>query len=129
MIFREHGGKVNVFIVDWSKFAASRYYATSATFTKILGKQLAEFIAFLKTRFAINEDKVHLIGHSLGAHAAGFTGKQVQKKNFKIGKITGLDPAGPSFTTKDPRQRLDRRDAKLVEVLHTNMGSSVPMGN
>ena len=50
---------------------------------------------------------VHCIGHSLGAHVCGFAGKEV-----KLNRITGLDPAGPGFTFKEPHQRLDKSDAQ-----------------
>lgn len=92
MIFESHRGRINLFIVDWSSLASNRYYYTSASSTKIIGRQLAEFIKFLKNHFLINMDHVHIIGHSLGAHIAGFTGKSLQESGIKIGKITALDP-------------------------------------
>ena len=36
--------------------------------------------------------------------------------------------AGPAFTVPQAKERLDHNDAKLVEVLHTNMGRSTWMG-
>lgn len=123
MVFELHKGRVNFFIVDWGEMAKNKYYYTSAAFTKILGRQLSSFIKFLHDEMHIDLDLVHIIGHSLGAHAAGFSGKSLQNNyNLTIGRITGLDPAGPSFTVKEKKNRLDKSDAKLVEILHTNMG-------
>ena len=45
--------------------------------------------------------RLHLVGHSLGAHLVGFLGKQVQKLGLgKVARITALDPARPLFSSK-----------------------------
>ena len=45
--------------------------------------------------------RLHLVGHSLGAHLVGFLAKQVQKLGLgKVARITALDPAGPLFRLK-----------------------------
>ena len=46
--------------------------------------------------------ELHCVGHSLGAQICGFTGKAVKKDQQNnpdtvLGRISGLDPAGPSF--------------------------------
>ena len=92
MVFKQHRGKVNFFIVDWAELAANRYYYTSAKYTKVVGFQLAKFIAFIREKFSADMDSVHLVGHSLGAHVCGFAGKKLQNYGITIGKITGLDP-------------------------------------
>lgn len=48
---------------------------------------------------------------------SGFTGKNVRRG--RITNIEGLDPSGPLFDTKNPAERLDRKDADRVEVVHT----------
>lgn len=61
-----------------------------------------------------------MIGHSLGAQVAGYAG---QKLDGKVGRITGLDPAGPMFEHLPPSVRLDPTDAQFVDVIHTNIRS------
>lgn len=80
----------------------------------------------------IEKDKVtalknlHVIGHSLGAHVAGFAGQQVKNKlGTPLPWITGLDPAGPLYEipVKVPKnERLSNDDGKVVEVVHTDGG-------
>ncbi|KAJ3611905.1 hypothetical protein NHX12_021918 [Muraenolepis orangiensis] len=89
---------LNVIVVDWNHGAANLNY-----FTAEEGASLGA---------------VHLVGVSLGAHLAGFVGANLKGK---IGRITGLDPAGPMFTSATPAERLDPSDAMFVDVLHTDM--------
>lgn len=63
---------------------------------------------------------VHMIGHSLGAHTAGYAGERIAG----LGRITGLDPAEPYFQGMPSFVRLDPTDAKLVDVIHTD-GKSI----
>lgn len=84
---------------------------------------MAAFLEFLSSEGQISLDDVHVLGHSLGAHVAGYAGSYVPRK---LARITGLDPAGPAFETpylKDPGDRLDSTDANFVDVIHTCAGS------
>lgn len=70
--------------------------------------------------------KFHILGHSLGAHVAGFAGKEVFRRlGKKIGRVTGLDAAGPLFEMPvpvDEDTRLSKRDAEFVDCVHTDGG-------
>lgn len=59
---------------------------------------------------------MHIVGHSLGAHTAGYAGSLVPG----LGRITGLDPAEPFFQGMPAHVRLDPTDADLVDVIHTD---------
>lgn len=78
------------------------------------------FIDPFQDNVGLNPKHVHLIGHSLGAHTAGYAGEKIEG----LGRITGLDPAEPYFQGMPPHARLDPTDAELVDVIHTD-GSSI----
>ena len=66
-------------------------------------------------------EEVHAVGHSLGAHMASYIGSVLKDMGLgKLGRITGLDPAGVHFEGVDPRVRLDPQDALFVDVIHTD---------
>ena len=66
---------------------------------------------------------IHLVGHSLGAHVAGFMAKKVARLGLgKVPRLTGLDPAYPCYELLGPEGRVDKTDAELVQIVHTNSG-------
>lgn len=110
-------------MVDWSGLSTGRYPEVRKN-TRLVGKHIATLCDLLVVNTGISLTSVHLVGHSLGAHVAGYAGASVTKT--KIGRITGLDPARPLFempalVTTD--RRLDTSDAHFVDVIHTNGGS------
>lgn len=88
---------------------------------KNVGEAIGKFI--LRNKFPL--DRIHIIGHSLGAHVGGFAGKKIKKETGKkIRRLTGLDPAGVlyDFPLKTFEERIDSSDAVMVDILHTTPG-------
>uniref|UniRef100_A0A3P9HGJ6 Lipase member H-like n=1 Tax=Oryzias latipes TaxID=8090 RepID=A0A3P9HGJ6_ORYLA len=110
---------MNIIVVDWNRGAANFNYFTAVSYTREAAQNLTGFILTMQEEGA-PLSSVHLIGVSLGAHLAGFVGANLKGM---LGRITGLDPAGPMFTRAKPEERLDPSDAMFVDVLHTDMDS------
>lgn len=109
----------NVLLVD-SEELIDKGYILSAHNARLVGKRLANLLANLEN-FGVNAEDIHLLGISLGAHIAGWAGKYFrQYRNRSLGRITGLDPAGPCFSYAYSDQRLDKSDADYVDVIHSN---------
>ncbi|XP_075527156.1 pancreatic triacylglycerol lipase-like [Dermacentor variabilis] len=106
---------VNVIIVDWSEANAGIYDRACAN-ARIVGAELALFIRKLKEAFGADPRSMHIIGHSLGAHIAGYAGANTTN----LGRITALDPAEPNFQKMPPEVRLDPTDAEFVDAIHTD---------
>nr|CAD7443508.1 unnamed protein product [Timema bartmani] len=109
----------NVVVVDWAGGSLPLYTQATAN-TRLVGLEVAYFINYLQSTFGLDPADVHLIGHSLGAHTAGYAGERI----VGLGRITGLDPAEPFFQGMPTIARLDPSDAKLVDVIHTD-GKSI----
>ncbi|KAE8589469.1 hypothetical protein XENTR_v10017574 [Xenopus tropicalis] len=113
---------VNCFCVDWTG-GAYALYSQAANNVRVVGAEVAHFIQFLSNQYGYSAANVHVIGHSLGSHAAGEAGKRTPG----IARITGLDPAGPFFQNTPPEVRLDQSDAQLVDVIHTDASAIFPL--
>ncbi|XP_068616948.1 endothelial lipase-like [Brachionichthys hirsutus] len=107
--------EANVIVVDWIPMA-QQLYADSVNYTRNVGVDIAAMLDWLQDELQLPLENVHLIGYSLGAHVAGFAGTYVRGS---IGRITGLDPAGPLFEGVAEEKRLSPDDADFVDVLHT----------
>lgn len=93
-----------------------------------VGAILGAFIMQLYEH-GLNIKRVHLVGQSLGAHIAGFAGRYINEnhpKGEKIGRISGLDPAGPLYwkvlTIFENPYSLRASDADVVDCIHSNGG-------
>lgn len=130
-------GDHNVIRLDWNFGNLPPYFQASAN-VRLVGAFVAQFINHLVEQYGASPADFHIIGHSLGAHGAGYTGSVTQSAyGFKIGRITGLDPAGPYFTGLPESVRLHPGDAEFVDTLITDgesildlaLGSPQPMGH
>lgn len=91
----------------------------------LTGEAIANEIVGIYKQKKVPLANFQVIGHSLGAHIAGFAGKSVKRlTGSKISRVTGLDAAGPLFEVPPmPKsRRLSDEDATVVEALHTNGG-------
>lgn len=118
----------NVCVVQWRQLAAYKYEQAAKENTLQVSDYLTKFIQYLVQKGVELKDII-LVGHSLGAHIMGQTGRNF---NGEIGQIYGLDPARAFFTAPVDRGlevRLDSTDAKYVQMIITTRGmSGVPFG-
>jgi hypothetical protein len=136
--------KINVFIVDWS-FGSDTMnlnigsdifgYESAIKNINITVRELHNYFrSYVKKGFIRKYgDMVDLycIGHSLGSHVCGLTGKLMKADGMKFSRISALDPAGPCFDAYPPENRLHMTDADYVDVIHTSktFGLRKPIGH
>ncbi|KAK9869102.1 hypothetical protein WA026_017340 [Henosepilachna vigintioctopunctata] len=109
--------------VDWEK-GSTQEYSFAAFSTQSVGKMIAELIKRLVEDYKVPISKFTCIGHSLGGQMCGWTGKYVKKLMKKeLPRIIALDPAGPLFWLRPDAKRLNKNDAEVVEVIHTDGGT------
>uniref|UniRef100_A0A2A4J568 Lipase domain-containing protein n=1 Tax=Heliothis virescens TaxID=7102 RepID=A0A2A4J568_HELVI len=112
-------GDTNVIMVEAARLEAGPWYFTAAQNTWYIGRYAAAFIDYLVSR-GLQLNNTMLVGHSLGAQAAGVAGSALT--SGRVSRITGLDPALPLFSGLPLAQRLDPSDAEFVDVIHTDAG-------
>ncbi|CAE1295741.1 unnamed protein product [Acanthosepion pharaonis] len=108
----------NIFVVDWNTGGKGILYHQAVANARLVGAVVASIIKTLQGDFHASMNTFHLIGHSLGAHIAGYVGQAVSG----LGRISGLDPAGPGFEGTDDQVKLDCSDAQFVDIIHTDPG-------
>lgn len=112
-------GDFNVIHVDWGQGSKTINYYTARKRVAEVGDLISRLIITLRDTTGISLDSIYLIGHSLGAHAAGNAGKYL---DGRLNTIIGMDPAGPFFSLGHD-DILDRSDAQYVEVISSNAGT------
>nr|XP_053651943.1 pancreatic triacylglycerol lipase-like [Cherax quadricarinatus] len=125
-------GDYNVIRVDWGDGSLPMYFQATAN-TRVVGLEIAYLVNFFIDEYGVDPANVHLLGHSLGSHVSGYAGEKITN----LGRISGLDPAGPYFTDTPAFIRLDNTDAVYVDNIHTDAksilllgyGTEQPMGN
>ncbi|XP_077287742.1 pancreatic lipase-related protein 2-like [Arctopsyche grandis] len=111
-------GDINIITVDYMPLARDPCYVTAVLNVPTIGKCAAQLIDELVIRKDIALERFHVIGFSLGAQVSGEIGNHLQVG--KLDRITGLDPAMPLFSNPNHRQKLDKNDAKFVDIVHTD---------
>lgn len=108
----------NVIVVDWHYGARGSQikYARAVGNMQIIADYVAKFMnQVLLEQAKIDPMNIQFVGHSLGAHLSGFIARRA---TTKIGRIIGLDPAGPCLREGD--LRLNKSNAYQVATFHTN---------
>lgn len=127
LLDQDADGTATCIVIDWGGGSNPPYNQASANI-RLVGAIAANIIHMIYEELGLkNLDNVHLIGHSLGAHLSGYIGYYLQKDyKLKPGRITGMDPAELAFTETNPIVRLDKTDAKYVDVIHSDATPMVP---
>ncbi|XP_050698738.1 pancreatic lipase-related protein 2-like isoform X2 [Eriocheir sinensis] len=116
------GDSMGVVAVDWSR-AAPPTYAQAVANIRLVGVMVGQLLVRL-TDLGITPSAIHLVGHSLGAHLMSYAANHLETmKGRQVGRLTGLDPAGPYFANTASEVRLDPSDAAFVDVIHTDAPS------
>ncbi|KAF6210283.1 hypothetical protein GE061_013387 [Apolygus lucorum] len=118
----------NIIIVDWSN-GSFRFYNRAKACVPLVANILAEFIDRLVKEQGLNVKNLHIIGHSLGAHVSGLAAVRV--KAGKPKRVTGLDPAKPTFDNKDT-EKISKNSGDFVDIIHScanRLGLSERLGH
>ncbi|XP_074153429.1 lipase member I-like [Sminthopsis crassicaudata] len=107
---------VNIIVVDWNQGATTLLYQRAVKRCWKVATVLREYIKRMM-KLGTSLQSFHFIGVSLGAHISGYVGSIF---SGQIGRITGIDPAGPGFNNAPIKMRLDNTDAQFVDIIHSD---------
>ena len=71
-------------VVDWHKGAVMPLYPVAVANTRLIGRQLRLLLQRLMREAGLQLNKVHMVGHSLGAHTSGYTGRDLKGQLYRI---------------------------------------------
>lgn len=120
----------------------------SAASSKNVGRNVAKLINHIVSKLGAKLVDIHVMGHSLGAHASGFAGMiYTEMSGEKLGRVSGfgkmisnsfakllinlsfklfIDPAYPGFENLTKiNELLNPNAADFVDVIHTSVGNGV----
>jgi len=66
-------GPMNVVVVGWGEGASAPDYPKAVANTRLVAKQVYMLVK-LMIKKGMDVSRIHLIGHSLGAHVSGYVG-------------------------------------------------------
>lgn len=118
-------GGYNFLIGDWSAYNTGSYLTMGGKMKAIAGAYATKFAAMIAAG-KLNLANLHFMGHSLGAHLAGGTARQMKviKATNIVPRLTALDPAGlfiyPKSILMSNYVGMAATDAAFVDVIHTD---------
>lgn len=114
---------VNVLVLDYSRNVQGddnlqylRSYINASTVGYLVGKWLQD----LGNQIPNLDNKLRLVGHSMGSHIMSFSTNVYGKGRLRI---TALDPAYPLYF--GPFAHLTAVDGSFVDIIHTDSGRLV----
>lgn len=95
---RRKRANANIIVIDWSSGSDPPYTQAVANI-RLVGVMTAHLIKMIKDQgVGLQVEKIHVIGHSLGAHLASYIGTTLRRSfNMRLGRITGTSASDDSF--------------------------------